>query len=144
MIKGDRRLFLFLTGGFFILLDLFLKQMALFVWTSPLFIFDKIGWSPTLNPGIAFSIPLPNILIIIFTLLTLCFFSYLIANTKDKIAHLGLTLTIFGAISNLLDRLFYQNTVDYLQVYISVFNIADVLIVSGVAIYLLSLKKSSS
>jgi len=54
---------------------------------------------------------------------------------------LGLTLTIFGAISNLLDRIFYQNTVDYLQVYISVFNIADILIVTGIGIYLLKLKK---
>lgn len=140
MIKGDRRLLLFLAGGLFILLDLFLKQLALVVWTSPVFVFGQIGWAPTLNPGIAFSIRLPNVAIILLTLLTLCFFAYLIAQTKDKTAHLGLTLTIFGAISNLLDRIFYQNTIDYLQVYISVFNLADVLIVGGIALYLLSLK----
>jgi len=141
MPKGDRCSLLFLAGGFFILLDLVLKQMALLVWTNPIFIFNHIGWAPILNPGIAFSIQLPNLVIIILTLFILGFFSYLTVQTKDKIARLGLTLTIFGAISNLLDRIFYQNTVDYLQVYISVFNIADILIVTGIGIYLLKLKK---
>lgn len=140
MLKGDRRLLLFLAGGLFILADLTLKQLAMLVWTSPFFIFGKIGWSPVLNPGIAFSIPLPNILIIILTLLTLGFFSYLVAKNEDRFAHIGLILTILGATSNLIDRLFYQNTIDYIQVYISVFNIGDILIVVGIGLYLLSLK----
>ncbi len=141
MLKGDRRLLLLLAGGFFILLDLILKQLALFVWTDPVFLFGQVGWAPMLNPGIAFSIRLPNLAIIVFTLLILGFFSYLIATTKDKTSYLGLALTIFGALSNLLDRIFYQSTIDYLQIYISVFNIADILIVLGIALYLLRLKK---
>jgi len=130
-----------LAGGLFVLLDLILKQLALFAWVKPVFILGQIGWAPTLNPGIAFSIRLPNLAIIILTLLTLCFFSYLLARVQNKFAYLGLILAIFGAVSNLLDRIFYQNTIDYLQVYISVFNIADILIVLGVGLYLLTLKK---
>jgi len=42
MPKGDRCSLLFLAGGFFILLDLVLKQMALLVWTNPIFIFNHI------------------------------------------------------------------------------------------------------
>ncbi|HRY37078.1 MAG TPA: signal peptidase II [Candidatus Magasanikbacteria bacterium] len=144
MFKGDRRSLLFLFGGFFILLDLLFKQLALFVFPSPVFIFGKVGWAPTLNPGIAFSIPLSNILIIILTLITLCFFSYLIAIEKNKNSRFGLIVATFGAISNLIDRIFYQNTIDYLQVYISVFNLADVLIVVGIGIYLLTLKQCHS
>lgn len=140
MIKGDRRLFLFLLGGLFILADLILKQLALFFWTEPVFLFSKVGWAPTLNPGIAFSLPLHNFLTIFLTILTLLFFIYLITQTKSFSASLGLLLTIFGAVSNLLDRVFYQHTIDYLQVYISVFNLADVLIVIGVGLYLLSIK----
>ena len=140
MKQGDRRLLLFFAGGLFILLDLVFKQLALSLWSKPVYILGKIGWAPILNPGIAFSIPLPNTLIVLLTILTLCFFAFLFAKTSDKNACLGLTLTIFGAISNLIDRLVYQNTIDYLQAYISVFNIADVLIVVGVGLYLLSLK----
>jgi lipoprotein signal peptidase len=141
MFKGDRRLLFLLAGGLFVLLDLILKQMALVVWTSPVFIFGQVGWAPILNPGIAFSIPMPNLVIIIFTLLILGFFCYLLTATKDKVAQLGLVLAIFGALSNLIDRIFYQSTIDYLQVYISVFNLADVLIVTGIGLYLLRLKK---
>ncbi len=139
MIKGDRRLFLFFLGGFFILSDLILKQLALLVWTNPVFLFGKVGWAPTLNPGIAFSLPLHNFLTIFLTVLTLIFFVYLLTQTKNFSARFGLLLTIFGAVSNLLDRVFYQHTIDYLQVYISVFNLADVLIVVGVGLYLLTL-----
>lgn len=140
MIKGDRRLYLFFLGGFFILSDLILKQLALLIWTSPVFLFGKVGWAPTLNPGIAFSLPLHNFLTIFLTFLTLIFFVYLLTQTKNFSARFGLLLTIFGAVSNLLDRVFYQHTIDYLQVYISVFNLADVLIVIGVGLYLLSIK----
>ncbi len=144
MIKGDRRLFLFLLGGLFILADLIFKQLALFFWTKPVFLFPNIGWSPTLNPGIAFSLPLHNFLTIFLTVLTLLFFVYLLIQTKKFLPLFGLILTIFGTVSNLLDRILYQHTVDYLQVYISVFNIADILIVTGVGLYILNLKATKN
>lgn len=144
MTKGDRRLFLFLLGGLFILADLIFKQLALFFWIEPVFLFGKIGWAPTLNPGIAFSLPMHNLLTIFLTILTLLFFIYLITQTKNFLANFGLVLTIFGAVSNLLDRIFFQHTIDYLQVYISVFNLADVLIVIGIGLYLLNLKATKN
>lgn len=141
MFKGDRSWLLFLVGGLFVLIDLIFKQLALFFWTKPIFLFDNIGWTPTLNPGIAFSLPMHNFLTIFLTVLTLLFFVYLLTQTKIFLANFGLILTIFGAVSNLLDRIFYQHIIDYLQFYISVFNIADILIVVGVGLYLLSFNR---
>jgi len=44
-----------------------------------------------------------------------------------------LTFIIFGAISNVLDRLRYGFVIDYLDLkYFTVFNIADIMIVGGV------------
>ena len=44
-----------------------------------------------------------------------------------------LTFIIFGAISNMLDRLKYGFVIDYLDLkYFTVFNMADVMIVGGV------------
>jgi signal peptidase II len=49
-----------------------------------------------------------------------------------------LTFIIFGAISNILDRLIYGYVIDYLELkYFTVFNLADVMI-SGGAIILLT------
>lgn len=50
----------------------------------------------------------------------------------------GLGLILTGAISNFLDRLVYGFTVDYLRIYTSMINLADVMIVIGFVMYLLA------
>jgi len=55
----------------------------------------------------------------------------------------GLAFAVGGAASNLLDRLFYRGTVDYIALSVwPVFNIADVFIVAGLFFAVLSQVRS--
>jgi len=98
----------------------------------------QIGFFPNYN--LAFGLPLPNVLIIILVAIILLFLCYLwwqnLIIQKNWNA-LGVSLIIIGALSNLLDRLFFGYVIDYLNIFIwPVFNLADTLIVIGVGIYL--------
>jgi len=43
-----------------------------------------------------------------------------------------------GALSNLIDRVLFSITIDYLRIFTSVINIADIMIVAGVVLLVLS------
>jgi signal peptidase II len=94
----------------------------------------------TPNYNIAFSLPLPFLIVIIMVISALIFLSYLwwhslkIGNLKLLLA---ISLVISGALSNLIDRFALGYVVDYINVHIwPVFNLADCLIVIGIAIYI--------
>ncbi len=93
------------------------------------------------NQNIAFGLPFPQILIIIlviFILIFLSFFWYL-SLFQQKIGQLiALSLIILGSLSNLLDRLIFGYVIDYINIFIwPVFNLADIMIVTGIIIYLI-------
>jgi len=93
-----------------------------------------IGWEYLANPGIAFSLPIPNTLIIFITpliILTLIFFLKNKYHKNNIVFSLGLTLIISGAISNFIDRVLFEITIDYIRIYTSVINLADIMIISG-------------
>lgn len=98
------------------------------------------------NANIAFGLPLPQALIIVLVFLLLIFLSllwwwhFLLQNLAQLTA---ISIIIIGAVSNLLDRLLFGQVIDYLNVFVwPVFNLADVMIVGGVGLYLiLNLKK---
>lgn len=98
----------------------------------------------TPNPYISFSLPfsgiLLNITIILIILGIIYYIFYLILNKKNtslshserKFIIIFLTIILFGAISNIQDRLLYGYVVDYLELkYFTVFNLADVMISMG-------------
>jgi signal peptidase II len=98
---------------------------------------DFFTFSFHLNPHIAFSLPLRGEWLtlsigIIFLLLVF----YLLQAVKKRsyyhfIALLALTL---GAGSNLIDRILVGGVIDYLDIkYITIFNIADMMIIGGVS-----------
>ena len=96
----------------------------------------------TPNYNIAFSLPLPAILIyflVISALIFLCFLWWqhlLVANLKLLLAT---SLITSGALSNLIDRFALGFVVDYVNIVIwPIFNLADCMIVAGISIYLLS------
>ncbi len=132
MKPGSARLIL-LIGGFFFLLDRLLKYLALA--SSEHLVNTYFGWKPFLNPGIAFGLPLPTWLTVLFTVPVLGFMLYLLKKNFSARQNQALFLIWLGALSNLIDRIFYKNTVDYFLVIISIFNIADVLIVAGFLLY---------
>lgn len=85
------------------------------------------------NPGIAFSIPLPQTLTLIITGILIIGFSALLIQTKSPSLKIALTTAILGASSNFIDRLLTGYTTDYFIFFTrSAINIADILIIIGI------------
>jgi signal peptidase II len=83
------------------------------------------------NEGIAFSLPLPPLVVILLTVLV-CF--YLVWEIFIKNQHFIFYLLILaGALGNLVDRLWHGYVIDMFAVhYFAIFNLADVWISLGV------------
>lgn len=64
---------------------------------------------------------------------------------KNSLSVMGLAIIILGAFSNLLDRIFFGAVVDYIDLkYYTVFNLADVMIVLGIAILIVVIWKDKN
>lgn len=133
-------------SGVFLILDRFLKWQALHGWSAPRLVHKWFGWQPFLNPGVAFGIPLPSWLIILLTVPIIILLIYHVVRIRYQAneSKLGYVLCnmcyafiIAGALSNLIDRIIYGKTVDYILIFTGVINAADVLIVFGFLLYLL-------
>ncbi|MEK7680712.1 MAG: signal peptidase II [Patescibacteria group bacterium] len=129
-------------GGFFLFLDQLLKWLAVNTWAEPRLANKYFGWELYFNSGIAFSLPLSNTLIIAFTMPMIILIAYLlIKNLKNRpTILLAWTAMLAGAVSNLADRLIYKHVIDYFRVLTGVVNFADIMIASGLIIYLLALR----
>jgi signal peptidase II len=130
-----------IAGGFFLLLDQSLKYLA-FHYQNISFSFGTrwLGWEFLGNPGVAFSLPFPNIVLVTITpIVILGLFLLLRKQASHGLVSLGIILIIFGAASNLIDRILLGITIDYLRIATSVINLADVMIVIG-ALLLISAK----
>lgn len=145
-----------ISGGFFII-DRFLKWATLHIWSQPNLVNNYFGWEPFLNPGIAFGIPIPNKIVILITFPILGILLSSAWTQVKKIALqplsfkdpsfqslFGFILIFFGALSNLIDRIAIQHTVDYLLIFTGIVNLADALIVAGFALYFYSSLKNKS
>ncbi len=104
------------------------------------------------NPGVAFGILASNEsylkipLFIIFSLIAiLCILVFFYQTPSDrKTSIVGLILLFSGAIGNLIDRIMYQEVVDFLDFYYNgyhwpAFNIADACITIGVFLVMLDI-----
>jgi len=136
MTKKVRVLILIIASGLF-LLDRILKWLSLHD-SAPYLINKWLGWQPFLNTGIAFGIPVPNILTVFLSILILGVVFYLIiaGTNRNTVNFFALILIFAGALSNLIDRIWIANTVDYFLTFTSLFNLADVFIVGGFVLYL--------
>ncbi|MCK4553620.1 signal peptidase II [Candidatus Parcubacteria bacterium] len=126
-----------LIGIFFIALDRFLKFLAVNDFlNNKKIIGDFFKFNFASNYNIAFSLPLSgwwlNILIILIIIALIYNLLYLLLKQRYNQANL-LLIIIFGAISNLFDRIKFGYVIDYFDLkYFTVFNLADVMIVGGV------------
>lgn len=139
MQKNHLRLY-FLLSGFLFTLDQILKYFAQNNQTFHFYIIKPwLGWEYFPNLGIAFGLPIPQIIILILTPIILLTLGFWWSKNKHKtnIFYLGICLVFAGAISNLIDRIVFSITIDYFRVFTSVMNLADIIIVVG-AILLLS------
>lgn len=132
-----------------IVLDLSTKLLA------KLFLQDRIDlfWIFYLeyfeNPGIAFSIKLPLLLLKIITIiLIIAIFYYYRSELKNtdknqKLLHISFWLILAWAIWNGVERVFNSKVIDFLWVEgFSVFNLADSFISVGAILYLFLLYKN--
>ncbi|MBN2585335.1 signal peptidase II [Patescibacteria group bacterium] len=137
-------LWLALGGGVLVALDQLIKSV---VWMAqgPLELSPDQGryWWLTWhqNHGISFGIELPYYLsvglMVVFLLFLLWIFFQ--RHTRHSVMVLGLVLSIAGGLSNLIDRISLGFVRDFvaLSPWLPVFNVADVLVVSGVILMLL-------
>ena len=125
---------------FLLALDRFFKGLALAgVFTIPITVVGewlKLSFSKNFN--IAFSIPLGGawLNILIFAIILALVYYFLAVAVKERNYRLAvyLALIILGAASNLYDRWLFGYVIDYIDVkYFTVFNVADIMIVGGVA-----------
>jgi len=91
-----------------------------------------LGWEFFPNPGIAFSLPIPNLLVLAATPLILFLTGWWWLRQPDKKNWLAAALVLAGALSNFFDRFRVGVTIDYLRLFYSVINLADVAIVLGI------------
>lgn len=141
MNQKIRTISLLSLSGFFLLFDQILKYFArlnpdftYYLWKP------RLGWEYYTNTGIAFSLPFPNTILIIITPLIILGLIIFLLNkkTKTNLFCLGTYLILAGAISNLMDRLLFSATIDYLRLITSVINLADILVVGGAALLILN------
>jgi len=134
-MKYPARLWLLITiGGFFLFLDQLLKWLALNIWSSPSLITAFFGWQPFINRGVAFGINLPSWAIFFVSIPVLVIIGSAAINERKKQnprAFFAWSLLFAGAFSNFFDRLVYNNVIDYFLIGMSLFNLADAMIVLG-------------
>ena len=139
MIKKSRLILYANTGGVFLVFDQLLKYLARTNKDFNFYFYKNwIGWEYLANNGIAFSLPVPNWLLIIITPFILLFLGWLLTREKKNkhYIYLGIFLIISGAVSNFIDRVVYGVTIDYIRIFTSVINLADVFIVVGAGVWL--------
>lgn len=93
------------------------------------------------NYGISFNIPIPRLLILGITSIVLASILYLVHKRKAMSISilLGLALIFGGAIGNMLDRIIFEYVRDWLLFFNrSAINLADISILLGILIYLVS------
>lgn len=140
----------FMLAIFFVLFDRFLKSLAVNNYlNTPIEIiknFFSLYFTP--NYYIAFSIPIMGLwlnLIILLIIVILINYYFLFASRGRNLEAFSLIFIIIGAASNLFDRFKYGYVIDYFDVkFFTIFNLADVMIVGGVLIILLTLIKKKT
>lgn len=129
---------------FFVSFDRFFKIFALnYLADDKITVFgDIFSLNLAKNYYIALSLPLGGPFLIVFVLFLIVILIYywldLIKKSEFLLAPC-LTFIIFGAISNIIDRVKYGYVVDYLDLkYFTIFNFADVMIVGGFFLFFIN------
>ncbi|PIZ98976.1 MAG: signal peptidase II [Candidatus Komeilibacteria bacterium CG_4_10_14_0_2_um_filter_37_10] len=126
------------------ILDRLGKYLTLLLPEGEFFKWQQIfSWEKNFNDGIAFSIPLPNILSVILSFLIIIVLLDILLvkfQSSQPTTIIALQLIIAGAISNFIDRLIWGQVIDYwLLLFFPIFNLADLLIITGALLLIFSL-----
>lgn len=121
-------------------LDQLSKNFAQKEFLEPLLIIDPwFRFRFVENTGVAFSMPVPSVFVIMLTVVVLGYLLYvLFRKTLKRYELVALVLIFAGALGNLIDRIRFGAVTDFISVgSFPVFNLADTWISIGVAIYLI-------
>lgn len=148
MKKNNHLLVYIMVSGFLFFIDQLLKYFARINQGYSFYLWKPwLGWEYFGNTGIGFSLPVPNWLVVVVTPMVLLGLIYWFFKTyKSKpfiIYHLSFILIIFGAVSNYIDRVLFGITIDYLRLLTGIFNLADLMIIIGVIILVVNIKKKT-
>lgn len=132
----------------FFVLDRFLKFLSINLESDFYLIKNFLKFTFYSNKFISFSFPLsgPLLNLLIFILIFFILINIIFLIKKDNFFEAFLWVAVFlGALSNFIDRLRYSFVIDYLDFFsLSVFNLADVMIVLGCFFIIwLNLKKTN-
>ena len=78
-------------------------------------------------------------------MILLCFLFFRSWQRKEYLLMAGFSLIILGGLSNLFDRIYFGYVIDWIRVFflpISIFNIADLMIIGGILCLIFRLAKS--
>lgn len=109
-----------------------------------------LNFTYTQNNGIAFGMGMNRNIVIIISIILLLAFLVLLVKNINKISigkTISLLLIIVGGISNIIDRIFRNYVIDFIDVNIfsfPKFNLADIYIVLGVIIFLITIIKQEN
>ncbi len=123
---------------------LIVNRMALYETVE---IWPFLHFTYVQNTGAAFSLLKNGTLFLgIMTMILLLLMAVFWRKPYVKRYHLPLALLCGGAVGNFIDRIFRGYVVDYIQVtsWFPVFNIADMMVVTGVALMALLIIKSET
>jgi len=136
--KNDKILHFFIFLVLIFILDRFLKFLAVNdYFVAPVKIMGNFfNLSFVENYNIAFSLPVEGAILNLVIALIMAGLLYNLIYLLKKRSYKNsffLAFIVFGAISNLVDRLRFGFVIDYFDLrYFTVFNLADVMIVGGV------------
>ncbi len=130
-------LIMFLLVSVLILLDQLAKNYAVGFFAEPVTLIKNFFYLKTVfNEGVAFSISLPFLAIIILNLVMLGLICFLAAKELDFekfSSKFFVALILGGGISNIIDRFSYGSVVDFISIWKwPSFNPADIYITAGV------------
>jgi signal peptidase II len=137
-----KRLFLiFLLTFGFTALDQLSKFLIISHNNDIVFIQNYLKFHLEINKGAAFSLPIPNLLIIFITLVLIfvsIYFCRKYFNLNKITSQIVICIFFAGAIGNLIDRCIYSGVIDFIDIWFyPVFNIADIYLTFSVFYILL-------
>ena len=153
MIKGIREyLFVTVSSGTVLLIDFLSKNKIISIFkdgiVEKIYVNEYLDFILVFNTGISYGLfsgggDFQKWILISLSILIIIFLLSLIRNESTILSKLSISFIIGGALGNVLDRFTYGAVVDFISLHAKgfswyIFNIADMFIVVGVILFILS------
>ena len=153
MIKGIKEyLFVAVSSGSVLLIDFLSKNKIISIFkdgiVEKIYVNEYLDFILVFNTGISYGLfsgggDFQKWILISLSILIIIFLLSLIRNESTILSKLSISFIIGGALGNVLDRFTYGAVVDFISLHAKgfswyIFNIADMFIVIGVILFILS------